>query len=129
MTQKDTLKILLKLCEGGQGLVEAKRVELVRAYIEKNFSAENALKLLRLLKRKLGFKISRDAAQIISAGELNAASKEALSTFITNKNKNAQIEFIKDDKLIAGVKISLGDKVWENSLRLSLETLADSLKA
>lgn len=111
------------------GNVDAKRVGAVCEYAKENLSREASLKVLRLVKKALALKIGRDEALIESAGALDETSQAALEAFVKSKNPSAKIEFAKNSELLAGVRVKLGDNVWENSAKQKLEQLSQMLGA
>ncbi len=127
MTQKKLVENLLKLSENSEGLVEAGRVKAVCAFVEQKFSEINAVKILKLYKKGLDLRIAQQSSKVFYSGSLDDASKQVLAAFAKSKGAISGLEFLEEDKLIAGIKISVGDRVWENSLRLRLEMLAQSL--
>ena len=129
MNVKNIVQTLLSLSSNPDGTLDSVRVGAVCAYVSKTFAPTAALKILRVYKRKAELAISADTAQIASAGVLDNESQKVLEAFVKSKNKNARIEFTKDENLIAGVKVSVGDNVWENSVRMKLENLRQSLGA
>lgn len=129
MDLKNTVRVLLSLSEGPGGVLDASRAEAVCRYVREKYAPSAALKILRAYRRKAEAAVAANSAKIASAGGLDGGSKEALEAFVRSKNESAQIEFVNDAGLIAGVKVVVGDTVWENSVRMKLEELKQSLGA
>lgn len=129
MNVKNTVRTLLSLSENSDGVLDASRTEAVCTWVRSEFPPATALKVLREFRRKAAARAAGNRAIIASAGDLDGASRGALEAFVKAKNKNARIEFVNDEALIAGVKVSVGDTVWENSVRMKLEELGESLGA
>lgn len=129
MSVKNWASLLFKLCQNQEGKLELNRVCAVCEYVAQNFPQDISLKILRNLKKSLSFKIEKNSALVESAGSLNPDSKLAIESFIKSKNPEAQIEFLENPKLIAGIRIKIGDSLWENSAEQKLRDLAESLGA
>lgn len=129
MNVKNIVKTLLALSENSEGVLDHERAAVICDDVAANFPADKALKILRAFKKKAALLAFQNSAQVAYAGELAPGPKERLERFVRSGKPHAKIEFINDKNLIAGVKISVGDRVWENSARLMLEELAQSLGA
>ena len=129
MRAKNWAHVMARLCEGADGSVEPERVSAVCEYVSQNFAQEKSLKTLRLLERYLESKIERDCALVESAGALSAESKSLLEAFVKSKNSRARVDFAENPELIAGVRVRIGDSLWENSVKQKLRDLAQTLGA
>ena len=129
MRDLELAKTLVKLSENSEGKIELARVKAVLDYAEKNLPPARKIKALREYKKAMKSRLFADGACAEFAGELDAAAKGAIERFVLSKNPRAALEFRENPDLIAGLKISIGDFVCENSIKMKLEDLAHSLGA
>ncbi|MBR4597151.1 MAG: F0F1 ATP synthase subunit delta [Opitutales bacterium] len=129
MKAAELAKILVGLSENSEGKIDIGRVRAVLDYAEKNLPSPQRIKVLREYKGAMKSRIFADSARAEFAGGLDNAAKEAIARFVNSKNPRALLEFSENPDLIAGLKISVGDFVCENSLKMKLEDIARSFKA
>jgi F0F1-type ATP synthase delta subunit len=91
----------------------------------KSFSLEDAVYSLKKYQKGLQNFISQHTMTIFAATEL---PKETLTKIKNSYNSNSKLEirnlkFELDSSLLAGFKFKIGDSVFDNSLRNSLENL------
>ena len=122
-------KTLVELSENSEGKIEPARVMAVLDYAEKHLPPMRGIKVLREYRRLMKSRLFADGARAEFAGELDEASKSAVERFVLSKNPRAILEFRENPELLAGLKISIGDFVCENSLKMKLEDIAHSLGA
>ncbi|MBO5781660.1 MAG: F0F1 ATP synthase subunit delta [Opitutales bacterium] len=129
MTVRDLAACLVSLSEDSEGRISLERVNAVLEFIETEIPEANKMKLLREYKRRMGVRIEADRAFVEFAGGLDDGARNKIKAFILSKNPKSVPEFIENENLIAGLKITVGDTVYENSLKMKLEDLAKSLGA
>lgn len=129
MKVKDFAKLLVCLSENSEGKIDAQRVEAVLEHIQTRVPEAQRIGLLREFRRRMQARLEADSAVAEFAGELDGSSKEAIERFVYSKNPRSNLVFRENPDLIAGVKISVGGTVFENSLKMKLEGLAKSLGA
>lgn len=91
----------------------------------KSFSLEDAVYSLKKYQKGLKNFISQHTMTIFATTEL---PKETLTKIKNSYNSNSKLEirnlkFELDSSLLAGFKFKIGDEVFDNSLRASLEAL------
>ena len=129
MRDLELAKTLVELSENSEGKIEPARVMAVLDYAEKHLPPMRGIKVLREYRRLMKSRLFADGARAEFAGELDEASKSAVERFVLSKNPRAILEFRENPELLAGLKISIGDFVCENSLKMKLEDIAHSLGA
>lgn len=129
MKVKDWAEQFVLLSENSEGRIDLDRVNAVLEFIEKEISEANKMKILREYKKCMRVKVEADRAYVEFAGKLDDATKDKIKSFICAKNPKSAPQFIENENLIAGLKITVGDTVYENSLKMKLQDLAKSLGA
>ena len=109
------------------GEVSAERVADVLAYVEKNRPA-HPVAVLRSYQRLIAAEIARCRAVVDHAGPLAAGVLEAISAAMTRRyGRRITGSARRNDSLIAGVRVRVGDDVYESSVAGQLEQLARSV--
>lgn len=109
------------------GEVSAERVAGVLAYVEKNRPA-HPVAVLRSYQRLIAAEIARCRAVVDHAGPLAAGVLEAISAAMTRRySRRITGSARRNDSLIAGVRVRVGDDVYESSVAGQLEQLARSV--
>ncbi len=117
---------LLKLSLDADGRPSAERVAGVLAYIEKTKPAR-ALALLHAYHRLLAVEVARTQAVIEHAGPVSDAIVEQIAAVMTQKYNRPIVAAPKPaPALIAGLRIRVGDDVYDNSALGALKELADA---
>ncbi len=129
MKVKDWATQLVLLSENSEGRLDLQRVNAILEFIEKEIPEATRMKVLREYKRLMSLKVEANRADVEFAGALDENTKAKIANFILSKNPKSQPQFIENGNLIAGLKITVGDTVYENSLKMKLEDLAKSLGA
>lgn len=118
-----TARLFLKLSvENGQ--VSEARVRDVLTWFEQKTPA-NAAAILREYQRLIEREINRSLARIEHAGPLPEGTSAAIAASLAKlygRPVNATAR--ENPALLAGVRISIGDDVFERSIASQLETLA-----
>lgn len=109
------------------GAISAERVGGVLAYIEKH-RPPNALAVLRAYRRIVAAEIARGQAVIEHAGPITPAAVASIAAGMTQRYGRAVVGVAKrNDALLAGVRVRVGDDVYESSVAGQLATLAAAL--
>ena len=109
------------------GELSADRVSGVLQYVEKNRAA-NSVAVLKAYHRLVGAEVARSQAVVEHAGSLNDAVLTNIATAMTNKYRRRVASIARrNDALLAGLRIRVGDDVYESSVASQLATLATSV--
>lgn len=123
MKIKAQARRLFELSFGEDGGLSASRISAVCEYIDKEFpDALVRLRILRAYKKMVGVELEKESALIESAGVLSKSALSQIEEMILRKNRAAKIAQKTSPELLAGVRVTIGDEIFENSARQSLET-------
>lgn len=81
-------------------------------------------KLLREIKRKIGKSSNIKKIKVTSAKEIDSETKKKIIEQFVNQG---EVEFSIDTNIIGGIKIKVGNKVYDGSLQSQLHELDDSI--
>lgn len=109
------------------GEVSADRVTGILQYIEKHRPA-NSVAILKAYQRLIGSEIARAEARIEHAGPGDAAMLTSIAASMT-KRYGRRITSVsrRNDTLLAGLRVRVGDDVYESSVAGQLATLASAV--
>lgn len=120
-------KKLLQLSLNEAGAIEKKRVDQVLAYIANQPSTEQ-LPLLRAYKRLLERYQQAHTATIATS---SSASKELITTLsneiIKQYGKDMTIITTEDSSIIAGVKVTVSDVIYDNTVASKFAAIKESI--
>jgi F-type H+-transporting ATPase subunit delta len=106
------------------GAVSPERVAGVLAWFEKT-NPPRGLALLREYHRLVRIEINRTRARIEHAGALSDDSVAAIATFLSKRyGRSISATAVERPDLIAGIRVSIGDDVFESSIAGQLESLS-----
>ncbi|MES1166690.1 MAG: F0F1 ATP synthase subunit delta [Pseudomonadota bacterium] len=106
------------------GAVTAERVSGVLAYIEKHRPA-NPVMVLKAYARLVAAELAKGEAVVEHAGAINAAMLAAVAAAMTKKyNRPVTATGKPSAALLAGVRVRVGDDVYESSVAGQLAALA-----
>ena len=106
------------------GEVSAEHVAGVPAYVEKNRPAQ-PVAVLRAYQRLVAAEVARGRAVVDHAGPLGAGVLDSISAAMTRRyGRRITGSARRNDALIAGVRVRVGDDVYESSVAGQLEQLA-----
>jgi F-type H+-transporting ATPase subunit delta len=110
-----------------QGRLSVDRVSGVLQYIEKHRPA-GTLAVLKAYQRLVAAEVARGQAVVEHAGFANAAAFDLVSAALARKY-GRPITWVakRNDALIAGLRVRVGDDVYESSVSGQLATLAASV--
>jgi len=106
------------------GSLSAERVAAVLQYIEKHRPAQT-LAVLRAYQRLIAAEVARGQAVIEHAGAVSEAALTGISTAMTKRYGRKVAGLARrNDALIAGLRIRVGDDVFESSVAGQLAALS-----
>lgn len=110
-----------------EGALSADRVAGVLQYIEKHRPA-GAVAILKAYHRLVAAEVARGQAVVEHAGFAQAAALDAISVALGRKY-GRPISWVarRNDALIAGLRVRVGDDVYESSVAGQLAALASSV--
>jgi F-type H+-transporting ATPase subunit delta len=109
------------------GEVSAERVAGVLEYVEKNRPA-HPVAVLRAYHGLVAAEVARSRAFVQHAGPLGAGALDAIAAAMTRRyGRRISGTARRDDTLIAGLRVRVGDDVFESSVSGQLEQLARSV--
>jgi F-type H+-transporting ATPase subunit delta len=107
--------------------LSAERVSGVLAYIEKH-RPPHTIAVLKAYQRLVAAEIARGQAVVEHAGAINSTLLDQIAASMTKKYSRPVSSVAKrNDALIAGVRVRVGDDVYESSVAGQLATLAQSV--
>jgi F-type H+-transporting ATPase subunit delta len=110
-----------------EGAVSPERVTGVLEYIEIHRPA-NPIMVLRAYHRLVAIELARSAAVVEHAGPITDAILQAIAAALTAKYKRPVKAGAKPNaELLAGLRVHLGDDVYEASAAGQLAALAESV--
>ena len=120
-------KQLAKLSIGADGAVDAERVTGVLAYLEKHTPAK-PVAVLKAYHRLIGIELAKTSAVVEHAGTLSDSVLSIIAGAMSQKYHRAvTATSSRDDSLLAGLRVRIGDDVYESTVSGHLDTLAASL--
>jgi F-type H+-transporting ATPase subunit delta len=109
------------------GTLSADRVAGVLEYVEKHRPA-NSLAVLRVYQRMIAAEIARGQAVVEHAGPIAPATLAAIEAAMTKKYSRKVAAVAKPNaKLLAGVRVRVGDDVYESSVAGQLAALSSAV--
>ena len=109
------------------GTLSAEQVGGVLAYIEKH-RPPHTLAVLKAYQRLIANEVARGQAVVEHAGPITPAALANITAAMTKKYGRTVTSFSKpNDALLAGMRIRVGDDVYESSVAGQLATLAASV--
>jgi F-type H+-transporting ATPase subunit delta len=109
------------------GVVSADRVAGVLQYVEKHGTA-NPVMVLKAYQRLIATEVAKGQALVEHAGAVNDAMLSAIAAAMTKKYGRMVSATAKPNAgLIAGLRVHVGDDVYESSVAGQLDALASSV--
>jgi len=106
------------------GIVSADRVSGVLAYVEKHRPA-NPVMVLKAYARLIATELAKGEAVVEHAGAINAATLAAIAAAMSSKYKRTVTATARPNPaLLAGLRVQVGDDVYESSVAGQLAVLA-----
>ena len=120
-------KQLSQLSLGSDGCIEAERVTGVLAYLDKHPPA-HPMAVLKAYHRLISRELAKSNAIVEHAGEISATTLSAIGGALSQKHKRAiATTALRNDELIAGLRVRLADDVYESTVAGQLDALAASV--
>ena len=108
------------------GLVSADRVTGVLGYLEK-LQPAHPLAVLRAYQRFVTIELAKSQAVVEHAGVVSDSILQAIAASVTKKyGRSVTVSTRANPKLLAGLRIRVGDDVYESSVSGQLSVLAAS---
>lgn len=106
------------------GAVSAERVAGVLEYVEKHQPA-HAMLVLKTYHRLIAQEVARSQAVVEHAGQVSASILQSISDAMTKRYQRPISTLAKPNpSLLAGLRVRVGDDVYENSVAGQLAALA-----
>ncbi len=109
------------------GAVSADRVGGVLAYLEKN-GPRNPVMVLRAYQRLVSAEVAKGVALVEHAGAINDAMLASIAAAMTRRyNRPVTAQARPNPALLAGIRVHVGDDIFESSVAGQLAALATSV--
>jgi F-type H+-transporting ATPase subunit delta len=109
------------------GALSSDRVAGVLQYIEKHRPA-HSLAVLKAYQRLIAAEVARSQAVVEHAGSVNDSVLAGIAAAMTKKyTRPISSVARRNDALLAGLRVRVGDDVYESSVASQLATLANSV--
>jgi F-type H+-transporting ATPase subunit delta len=109
------------------GTVSAERVGGVLAYVEKHHPA-NPVMVLKAYHRLIAAELAKGEAVVEHAGPVNDAMLAAIASAMSKKySRTVTARSKPSPALLAGIRVHVGDDIYESSVASQLDTLASSV--
>lgn len=106
------------------GALSSDRVAGVLAYIEKHRPAHTTA-VLQAYQRLIAAEVARGQAVVEHAGPANQASLDAIASALSKKyGRTVTASSKRNDALLAGLRVRVGDDVYESSVAGQLAALS-----
>ena len=110
-----------------EGTVSADRVGGVLAYIEKHHPA-NPVMVLKAYHRLVAAEVAKGVALVEHAGAINEAMLSSIASAMTKKYSRRVVATARPNpELLAGIRVHVGDDIYESSVAGQLAALASSV--
>lgn len=109
------------------GVISAGQVAGVLEYIEKHRPA-NSMAVLKAYQRLIAAEVARGQAVVEHAGPIDSAALDAIASAMSKKyGRSVTAVENRNDALLAGVRVRIGDDLYESSVAGQLATLAEAV--
>jgi len=109
------------------GAVSAERVGGVLAYLEKN-SPRNPVMVLKAYQRLIAAEVAKGVALVEHAGAINDAMLASIAAAMTRRySRPVTAQARPNPALIAGMRVHVGDDIYESSVEGQLAALASAV--
>jgi F-type H+-transporting ATPase subunit delta len=124
VAQQLARKLFKLSLQGGE--VSPERVGGVLAYVEKHNPA-NPVMVLKAYRRLIAAEVAKGVAVVEHAGAVNNSILSAIVTAMTRKyERRVSTETRENPALIAGIRVRIGDDVYDSSIAGQLSALASA---
>jgi len=109
------------------GMISPERVSAVLQHIE-NHPPAHAIAVLKTYHRLVATELARSRAVVEYAGSVRAGTLETIAAAMTKKyGRTITAVGRKNDALLAGLRVRIGDDTYESSVASQLATLSASV--
>lgn len=109
------------------GIVDAEKVAVVLETLKKQ-ETHRLRETLEVYRDVVRQDIRQSTAKVAYAGTITETAKaDLLKKLETEKGRKLTLEMAEDPSLIAGIKVTVGDSVFEHSIRQMLTQIAPNL--
>jgi F-type H+-transporting ATPase subunit delta len=109
------------------GAVSAERVSGVLEYLEKH-NPSNPVMVLKAYHRLIAAEVAKGVAVVEHAGAVNEAMLASIAAAMTRKYSRAVTATAKPNPaLLAGIRVHVGDDIYESSIAAQLDALASAV--
>jgi F-type H+-transporting ATPase subunit delta len=109
------------------GAISADRVGGVLAYVEKH-NPSNPVMVLKAYQRLVAAEVSKGVALVEHAGAVSDAMLSAIASAMTKKyGRNVAASAKSNPELLAGIRVHVGDDIYESSVAGQLAALASAV--
>ena len=109
------------------GVISAGQVAGVLDYIEKHRPA-NSMAVLKAYQRLVAAEVARGQAVVEHAGPIESAALNAIASAMSKKyGRSVTAVEKRNDALLAGVRVRIGNDLYESSVASQLATLAEAV--
>jgi len=109
------------------GVISATQVAGVLEYIEKHRPA-HSMAILKAYQRLVAAEVARGQAVVEHAGPINSTALDAIASALAKKYGRPVTAIEKrNDALLAGLRVRLGDDLYESSIAGQLAALAENV--
>ena len=116
-------KKLTQISLNKEGAVDGERVTAVLECLKQK-SPKGIRKILQYYKNYIAQELGKTHAVVEHAGDLHANTAGKIQESLSGRfNRSIQVSPISNPDLIAGVRVTLADHVWEQSVSNSLKNL------
>ncbi len=121
MTIKQQARFLAKFALNGEGRFDKDKLIALFKYIDTKMESNKCLALLRQIKKIVADNVAAHSVKVEYAGTLDSEDKANLEKFI-NETMNTKMDFSfeENESLIAGLRITANDILYENTLSTTL---------
>lgn len=117
-------KQLLQISLDARGAVSAERVTGILEYLEKNPPARLAV-VLAAYRKLIAIELAKGEARIEHAGPVSPAAIDSIATALARRyGRPVAATATANPKLLAGLRVRIGDDVYESSVSGQLAALS-----
>lgn len=113
------------------GLPNAERVEAACKCVEESrMGAQAKIRTLKLFGRQISHRTEQSRVLVESSGDLDARAKESIKAFVERRYplKKFAYEFAVNAALVGGVRIRVGDDLYERNFARDIQTIKNDTK-
>jgi len=115
-------------CDENERLVPARVVEIADRLVAEK--PRGFLGTLKEFTRLVRLELSHHHARVVSASPLDAEAAERFAAAVRRRfGGHVTLEFAVDPALLGGVRVQVGNDVWDGTLRTRLENLKRQVTA